>query len=289
MPVARHGPVGSHRVVGLFRNIMLAVLTWAALHEYEPRVEQYTAALIAQIRRFSGQPINAAQWFNYYSFDVMGDLAFGRPFDMLENGQKHWAIQLLNNGQRGIGTFLPVPWLFVIISQIPALTKEFQKFIQFCEDMMDQRAKMKGDRPDISSWILKSPPMADTRFDERAWLTGDSRLIIVAGSDTTAATLTHTFYHLAQTPSHINILRKEIDSLEGDFRASKLMSLKHLNGVINEALRLHPPVPSGVVRMTPPQGVTIGGTYIPGEVNVVAPLFTLFRCESIHKEIQVEN
>ncbi|RVX73375.1 hypothetical protein B0A52_03017 [Exophiala mesophila] len=251
--------------------------TQNSLREYEPRVEKYTVALIEQIRRFSGQAINAAQWFNYYSFDVMGDLAFGKSFDMLENGQKHWAIQLLNNGQRGIGIFGPVPWLFVIVSQIPFLTKEFQKFIKFCEDMMDQRSKMKGDRPDISSWILKSPPMTDTRFDERAWLTGDSRLIIVAGSDTTAATLTHIFYHLAQTPSHMEILRKEIDSLDGDFRAPKLMTLKHLNGVINEALRLHPPVPAGVARITPPEGVTVGGTYIPGNVNVLAPLFTLFR------------
>ena len=219
----------------------------------------------------------------------MGDLAFGKSFDMLENGQKHWAIQLLNNGQRGIGIFGPVPWLFVIVSQIPFLTKEFQKFIKFCEDMMDQRSKMKGDRPDISSWILKSPPMTDTRFDERAWLTGDSRLIIVAGSDTTAATLTHIFYHLAQTPSHMEILRKEIDSLDGDFRAPKLMTLKHLNGVINEALRLHPPVPAGVARITPPEGVTVGGTYIPGNVNVLAPLFTLFRCEHTHKDVQVNR
>lgn len=211
----------------------------------------------------------------------MGDLAFGKSFDMLKNGQKHWAIQILNDGQRGIGIFGGVPWLFVIVSQIPLFTVALRKFIKFCEDMMDERMRMKVDRPDISSWILQSPPMTDTRFSERAWLTGDSRLIIVAGSDTTAATLTHLCYHLAKEPNHIDHLRNEIESLGGDLQAPKLLTLKHLNGAINEALRLHPPVPGGVSRVTPPEGITIGDTYIPGRVNVLAPSYTLFRCLSL--------
>jgi cytochrome P450 len=208
----------------------------------------------------------------------MGDLAFAKSFDMLKNGQKHWAIKILNNGQRYIGKFAGLPWLFIILSQIPMATKAFKKFIQFCDDMMDERMNMKVDRPDISSWILQSPPMSDSSYSQRAWLTGDSRLIIVAGSDTTAATLTHLFYHLAKDPHHIRILRDEIETLRGDLRAPTLLTLKHLNGAINEALRLHPPVPGGVARLTPPQGITVNGTYIPGKVNILAPSYTLFRC-----------
>ncbi|OAG39457.1 hypothetical protein AYO21_06285 [Fonsecaea monophora] len=251
--------------------------TQNSLREYEPRVERYTQSLVEQIRAFSGQPVNAAQWFNYYSFDVMGDLAYAKDFDMLKSGQKHWAIEILNAGQRGIGIFGPVPWLFLILEKFPPITKEFRKFIKFCEDMMEERMKMKVGKPDISSWILQSPPMTGTGYSERAWLTGDSRLIIVAGSDTTAATLTHLFFHLAKDQSQIDRLREEIQSLKGDLQASKLLTLKHLNGAINEALRLHPPVPGGVTRLTPVEGVTVGGTYIPGNVNVWAPLYPLFR------------
>lgn len=211
----------------------------------------------------------------------MGDLAFGKSFNMLKSGQKHWAIKLLNDGQRGIGIFGGVGWLFIIIAQIPIITRGFRKFIKFCEDMMDERMNMKVDRPDISSWILQSPPMTDPRYTERGWLTGDSRLIIVAGSDTTAATLTHLFYHLAQDPAHIKTLRDEIESLGDDLSAPKLVPLKHLNGAINESLRLHPPVPGGVARITPPEGVTIGEQYIPGLVNVLCPSFSMFRCPYI--------
>lgn len=43
--------------------------------------------------------MNVAKWMNYYSFDVMGDLTFGKPFDMLKNGREHFAIELLNGGE----------------------------------------------------------------------------------------------------------------------------------------------------------------------------------------------
>lgn len=36
-----------------------------------------------------GQPTDATKLLNMYSFDVMGDLAFGEPFDMLENMKTH--------------------------------------------------------------------------------------------------------------------------------------------------------------------------------------------------------
>lgn len=45
-----------------------------------------------------GQSINASKWFNLYSFDVMGELGFGKSFNMLESGETHWAIKLLGQG-----------------------------------------------------------------------------------------------------------------------------------------------------------------------------------------------
>lgn len=46
-----------------------------------------------------GEPINASKWFNLFSFDVMGDLGFGKSFNMLESGETHWAIKLLGEGE----------------------------------------------------------------------------------------------------------------------------------------------------------------------------------------------
>ena len=81
-------------------------------------------------------------------------------------------------------------------------------------------------------------------------------------------------------PDQFQKLRDELDrfSLTQDIGALK--SLQHLNGVINEALRLHPALPSGGLRETPESGLTIAGQYIPGKVTILAPRYTIGRCES---------
>ncbi len=101
-------------------------------------------------------------------------------------------------------------------------------------------------------------------------------------SDTTAATLTYAFYHLAKDPEHLKSLRAELKpliSLDSNFSVMNVQDAGHLTGVINEALRLHPPVPSGTLRVTPKEGIDIGNEYIPGNTTVVCPNFSVGRRE----------
>jgi tryprostatin B 6-hydroxylase len=60
----------------------------------------------------------------------------------------------------------------------------------------------------------------------------------------------------------------------------------HLNGVIHEALRLNPPIPSGYPRVTPPEGLTIAGHYIPGGTTIAIPLRTMGRSESCYERAE---
>lgn len=46
-------------------------------------------------------------------------------------------------------------------------------------------------------------------------------------------------------------------------------------------MRYHPVVPTGGLRDTPPEGMTIGGTFIPGNTTIVAPRYILFRCKFV--------
>lgn len=108
-------------------------------------------------------------------------------------------------------------------------------------------------------------------------------MLTMTKSDTTASTLTYLFYHLAKEPSQIERLRAELKSLlkpDGEYDFKDLQGADYLNGVINETLRLHPPVPSGTLRLTPAEGLTIGSKFIPGGVTVVAPPYTIGRLES---------
>jgi len=108
----------------------------------------------------------------------------------------------------------------------------------------------------------------------------DSKLAIVAGSDTTSGALAATIFLLAKHPEKFAKLQAEIDPLftsANKFSHQMVIGKPMLEGCINEALRLFPPVPSGVQRMTPPEGLKIAGRYIPGDVLVSTPTHTIHR------------
>ena len=86
-------------------------------------------------------------------------------------------------------------------------------------------------------------------------------------------------YHLALSPVHVERIRSELAMLSSHTAAS-MQKLPYLNACINEALRLYPPQPSGLLRLTPPSGITIAGTYIPADVIVKAPHWTIARLDS---------
>ena len=55
----------------------------------------------------------------------------------------------------------------------------------------------------------------------------------------------------------------------------------HLDAVIHESLRMYPPVPTALERMTPPEGIDIGGIHVPGNRTVWSPQYAMGRSESI--------
>ena len=252
-----------------------------ALRDYEGRVTDYTYQLMSKFALFAGKPIDASAWFNYYSFDVMGDFAFGKSFNMLQTGSYHYAITWLDSSMTLLGLFTPIGWAIPVGAIAPIIGATFRRFIRFCNAQLDERRAAGSKVPDITSWLLKAAPDVND-VEATKWLHGDSRLIIVAGSDTVAIALTHLFYYLAVNPAQVDKLRKELEPLmRGDepFSVRNVQNAKHLNAVIHETLRMHPPVPSGVFRTTPPQGITVDGTFIPGDVNVTVPFYAIGRCE----------
>jgi cytochrome P450 len=68
-------------------------------------------------------------------------------------------------------------------------------------------------------------------------------------------------FYLIQHPYHFRRLREEVDAAAGegaaydaDIDSDQLVSLKFLQAVINETIRLQPAVPNGVQRTPPKEG-----------------------------------
>ena len=89
--------------------------------------------------------------------------------------------------------------------------------------------------------------------------------------------MVYLFYRLAMHPGHVKKIREEVESLESVYDSAGLKELDHINGAINEVLRLHPAVPTGGHRQSPPEGVEIAGTWIPGGTTIAAPRYTMGR------------
>ena len=157
---------------------------------------------------------------------------------------------------------------------------------------------MKPENPDVMAALLA--PFKDRKPAGRDFenLVSDSQLIIIAGrcvppthkishtttdahnSDTTSATVTNTLMELCRHPENIEKLRQEtapyVDA-EGHVSNTDLANLDHLNAVINETLRMHPPVPLDMLRLTPPEGLEIGDVHVPGNITVSCPQYIIGR------------
>ncbi|RSM08998.1 hypothetical protein CEP52_004420 [Fusarium oligoseptatum] len=248
-----------------------------ALRDYETRVVQYAELLLYQIEKMEGQPFNAKLWFHYYTFDVMGDLAFGQSFGMLRDGMKHYYMKLGDENMLLIGAFTRLIWLFPLFKAIPGVNHTHIKFQRWLREQNEPPVS------DVFSWILEDYESNEQPSKQDFLnLHGDAHLIVVAGSDTTAVTITSLFYELSQRLDICSQLQKEIDEYKKEYIKSDYASLSHLKllqACIDETLRLHPVVPSGLQRMTPPEGLQIGDTFVPGDTIVQVPSYTLQRDE----------
>lgn len=106
------------------------------------------------------------------------------------------------------------------------------------------------------------------------------RTLVDNYSDTTAPSLTLLFYFLARYPEHVERIYAEIQTVNIE-DPTALAALPHLTGTINEAMRLLPAVLTFSSRVTPPEGLVIDGTYIPGNTKICAPRYTIGRRESL--------
>lgn len=124
--------------------------TVVALRNYEPRVSHYTDQLIGAIRNKVDKPLNISDWFNYYSFDVMGDLSFGKSFNMLADGKDTYFLKQLHADMKMIGLFSHLTWLFPFSKRIPVVNAEYLKMWKWVGSRVRERIEV-SDSPDRRS------------------------------------------------------------------------------------------------------------------------------------------
>lgn len=95
--------------------------------------------------------------------------------------------------------------------------------------------------------------------------------ILLAGRDTTASLLANTWWTLARRPDIWAKLRAEIDQLHGERPVyEEIKDMKYLRWILNECLRLYPPVPGNARVAVRDTVIPLGGGH-DGKAPVFVP------------------
>ncbi|CAN8104597.1 unnamed protein product [Discula destructiva] len=103
----------------------------------------------------------------------------------------------------------------------------------------------------------------------------DSRVVIVAGSETTATTFACIFYYVSKYPAVQQKSQSHLGAAYGKealWSYEKAKTVTFMDDIIHETLRFKPALLTGGYRFTPAEGITIDGTFIPGDTNIFIPV-----------------
>lgn len=114
------------------------------MNDYQDQIAQYAARLESIIGSLAAknQEVEATEWFYWFSFDVMGEFAFARSFNMLEDEKWHHVVLLLRRAMALLGPLSPVPWLAQIgFHLIPNLwvVRDWYDMMNWCKIRMGER------------------------------------------------------------------------------------------------------------------------------------------------------
>jgi cytochrome P450 len=96
-------------------------------------------------------------------------------------------------------------------------------------------------------------------------------VLVVAGSETTATTLTAVlFFLLTHKEAHVRLVTEVRNAFanEDEITIASVNKLEYLLACLNETMRILPAVPFGLPRMVPKGGRIMNGKLVPEDVSV---------------------
>lgn len=219
--------------------------------------ERWTQTMMAQFPT-SGKTFDIQDLFYRLTIDIITDFLLGGSVNSLENPRVGF-VQAFTDVQR-MQTMLTV--LMPIEKLIPRgkYNRGIRIMEEFITPFIDRALSLNDDE---LAKINKSEK-SFTFLHALAHFTRDPKVIrdqiiavLLAGRDTTAATLSWMFHELTRAPEVYAKMREEVIRVVGDEKAptyDDLKNLKYLNNCLNETLRLYPAVPVSI-----PSGIKIQG------------------------------
>ncbi|KAI7203551.1 cytochrome P450 monooxygenase [Hortaea werneckii] len=230
--------------------------------------------------------VDALKWWTLMATDVSSTLMFGDCFHTLESGEVNEYIRTLTKTLvgGGIGAELPLVQMIGKLLPLQAARELFRNNDYLLDYGMIAVNNMKSQQggKNIFANIMVEAEKGEKlqEADVQVEATG----LLVAGTDTTAVSLTYLVWAVLSHPAIRDALEAEVDRLPQGYRETDLETLPILNGVIEETLRLYGAAPGMLPRAVPPTGVDIGGFYLPPGTVATTQSYSLHRDPNIFPE-----
>ncbi|KAL5611271.1 hypothetical protein FOBRF1_007388 [Fusarium oxysporum] len=260
-----------------YRRILSNGFSAKAMQDQQPMMMKYVDLLFQRLHENCDdgkKALDLVSWYNFTTFDIIGDLAFGESFGCLASSNYHPWISLIfqsvkagsfMTSMRRLGRGFDVLLNWLIPRQ---LLQKREQHMRLVHEKVAQRLATNTDRPDFMDTMVRKEGALKMSLDE---VQAHANVLILAGSESTATTLSGTTYLLCMHPDILHKLATEVRTVfksESEIDLFSVQKLPYMLAVLDEAMRVYPPVPSAIPRTTPPSGNMVLGEYLPGNIKL---------------------
>ncbi|KAK4503268.1 hypothetical protein PRZ48_006696 [Zasmidium cellare] len=244
------------------------------------KVELAVTKILEDARRRGGV-VDVLKWFTLMASDVSSHLMFGESFRTLEKGEVNEFIRVITLALKGNGIGAELPLVRAIGKRLPLkITRELWQ----TNEIMDEYARIAvrnmkatgGGKNIFANMMAESEKGEEGALDDRD-VEVEATALFVAGTDTTAVSLTYLIWAVLGRPDLRVQLENEVSTLPQGFTDADAEKLPLLNAVIEETMRLYGAAPGMLPRIVPPGGVDLGGYYISQGMTVTTHAYSAHR------------
>ncbi|KAL2690156.1 hypothetical protein Neosp_004224 [[Neocosmospora] mangrovei] len=270
------------------RRLYQSTYSMSSLVTYEAYVDECADLFSLRLSELADTGVQAdmGYWFQCFAFDVIGLITYSKRLGFLDRGEDVGSIiKTIDNEMvyfvvAGVYSFLhklafPIRnWVagkkgtgrtyLMNFTKERVIEHQARPHVVTTEDAEAKKVPL-----DFLSKFFGKHVEDPAKFTMYHVLAGCASNI-VAGSDTTATSLSGILYHLLKSPQTLQRLRQEIEESDHEGSDSRNISwaqsqqMPYLQAVIKEALRLHTAVALPMERVVPQGGAEICGHYFPG-------------------------
>ena len=228
------------------RRLIQPAFTAAAVGHYAPAITESTSTMIDRwrIHAATDTPVEISGEMLHLAMQIIGKTMFSVDVEQDADRIAHALDYAFSFIIARTLTAVDVP-LFVPTPANRRFHHALHILDSFIYGMIEERRRLGDHKPDLLSTLLQAHDAASGMRMSKRQLRDEVLTIFFAGHEATSLALTWTWYVLSQNPEVERRLWEELDAVLGGRmpELGDLPRLSYTRMVLEEAMRLYPPVP----------------------------------------------